>query len=1678
MSKTFRRTLSFVMCLVMLLTLLPVIPAVGAVNENTGRQDVSASDLAGKSGHVVRYSTEGTDIVKVTVGLINTDYTTGTDLSFQYDESIMKMYNYTEKKNMLSPGPAGLVFKNIPEWALSQDGKDNDSDYGFTSSKVTDMTCGFIGTDYTATSMGKDGNIRKVLATATSNVTLDADYRAMFALLDDNMRFKCLENDTVFELYDVTFKLVSGKTFDDVKYDTFDVYPESKGSSTGSRLLVYGDSQATHETPTYFVDFPGVPEPEPEYGTVSFTGLHDGFKVAMTATGKEAIPEQTVVNGSATFENLSVGNYSYTISGIGKDTQGKQYTVNSEKATGSVIVKKNYTEYVTFQTTDFTEVSYAFPLTVKVTDMKGGTVTGGTVTVNGASFSGTVAATGTLDVTVSGVEGYQDRTVQVNLTPVTDSFTQIQSLTALSAYTSFVTTAVSGGAGTITVKLSENAAEVVLPLPVPDPSGDDPLNTTDTPADSIKAQFTPKTESAKQELGQASITLSGDDITVTTDASGNITGITVNAELPAGAYDVVITGNNMKTIETTMNIIKKDNGDYVANVGGDATLENGEIKEVTGGATATEGGDGKVNFDNTVNDGATVDDKGNVSGGTPITGGITEAPSVKDELTPTTLTGPVYVVDMEYVHTDPSNPYIEATVSLKNVDPSISAGTFGIQYDATMFPAMAGKSIEDLVTLAGGIVYAAAEPKQVVYPTGSTNEPGYIVFGWTRDLGNTDWNPGDTIFTIKIFGDAATETYITTNKAFSTETVTVMPFTDTAVGKKAAADNDTAYIEQVWRTLGSNGNTEVRLEDEAAVKGGFYQITQDTSTSGSVQHDVRMEFILPEIDEIKLSVPFRVQTGKNGTFVDIQDAAVTLYADSESFAADFAAGTATAIQTIKTNSNGNVSFGVEPGTYHFTVNHNSYWAYPNGKTDTDKDGRDYDTFTIDENGVITMKNSGDNWATLNAAKEINPLMDAKSFHKVRLDDNGMTTIPKPRISSNDIAYNQQDYYFSIEPAAGYEWAESDMNDVAAALVAAKAVRFTNVDATATTEEGMYGTGDKEDITALTWNAARGQFQIAAKHVIGDPVGEDVDASVKTAAWYSPLRSGDIVITVTDDMFQAKEMTITATAGDGGKVTAKEPDPARTEGTSTYEADGTPVTSLPITDGKDKITETLNGGRTDSAVLNFKPDTSGDSTTKQTIIDKVIVNGVELQLTDAQKKDPNGFDYQFINVTGDESISVTFSTIDPTDPEEPPVPLSKPVITLVLGDHGKATANTQTYSGPTTTTITDATVSADFAVVIEAITSGDPSYQIDKVYLDDTLVTDQLTDTTLGGAANNQPTKGTLTIPAADMGMGASHSIVVTFKPLDSAESTQIVVVSSVKEDTLGTISKTGRQVYPVDYTPEYTMKPYDSLWEMKYGYEDDGTTPKTGAMLVTIGGAEADKTVDVTKDASGLYHYTMEPLTADALLVAAFNEVGHVVHGFVQIVANRTAGTDVKQAELVFERDASDTSLVRTPVRCETEKTIIYQDSGNIKVLAFTAVVPQGIWNLTVSKSGYLNCEISKFEVKTTDGEIYFGTPDGTAGSDDTIKNIILIPGDASQDGKNVGFADVGVVAAGWAGSGAKLANRVNGDLDESLYGMADTQRASTSNDMQLVINNYRRVASMSNKAYADFCVSGNAIAP
>lgn len=1672
--QTKTRILSLLLCLSMIFTLMPTW-ASAAVGDTVVQPTETVSSInqlsTDFSGLVVSKADDG-DYIKLTFGLRNVPSSSLYRIDFRWDPTVVDLYKtnksgaiqYNTFAKDVTPADKKLIFDYSP----APDGIVVSAavDAGMTIEHLFDDNYGPFALDPTKTTTLTLENADNKL---TGDMTLvfetkEGAMSGMFEGAEDNgsnIKIPSYPTNAVMNLFSMYFKVKEGQT---VTNKTFALL-----NATGNETGFYGSEGIANEYTAKKTAFVNFPEPEPEYGSITVTAPYAGVTVSLD-DGKETRMIHTGTTDSsltARIENVPVGTYTYTLSGTPKDVSGNVYKVKTGSETGSVTVTKETPATVNIEASAFEKVSYAFPLTVNVTDMKGTSKTGGTITVGAASLTngtqGTVAATGVLDVAVSGVDGYQDRTVQVQLTPKAGSFEEIESLTVLSAYANYATASVTDGAGEITVKLSETAADVVLPLPMPDPSGDDALNTTDTPVESIKAQLTPKTEKAKQELGAANVTLSAPDDIEVTVADGKITGITVKANLPAGAYDVVITGTNMKTLYTTLNIVKKSDGGYVANVGGDAELDNGEIKQVTGGATATDTGNGKVDFGNTVNDGATVGSDGTVTGGTPITGGIKDAPSIKDELTPTTLTGPVYVVDMRYDKTDLNNPYVEATVSLKNVDASISAGTFGIQYDAAMFTAMSGKGISDVVTLAGGIGYSAAEPQQVVYPTGNTNEPGYIVFGWTREPSDTTWQPGDTIFTIKLYGDASLETFVN-NGAFCTETVTVMPFTDTAVGKQAVADGDGAYVEQVWRTLGTDGSTVVKLEDAAAIKGGFYQINQDNDDR-NVQHDVRMEFKLPEIENIKLSVPFRVQTGKNGTFVDIPGATVTLYKDSATFATDFAAGTAEALATVKTNSNGNANFGVEPGTYHYTVTHGSYWAYPDGTTDTDK-ANDYDTFEIAEDGTITLANSSkEHWATLNAAKEINPLMDAKSFHIVKLDSAGMSAIPAPRISSNNMAYNQQDYYFSIEPAAGYEWKESDMATVAAALVTAGAVRFENVDATATTEDGMYASGSSAAITSLSWDAARGQFKIAAAAVVGDSVGEDVDASVKTQVWYSPLRSGDIKITVTDDMFQPKEMVITATAGNGGKVTAREPDPARTEGSSSYTADGT-AGVLPITAGNDEIVETLNGGRTDSAVFNFKPDDTNDGPTKQTIIDKVIVNGVELPLTDAQKKDPNGYDYQFINVTGDESITVTFATIDPTDPDKPPVPESDPVITLVVGEHGKVTHGSDDYAGLINTTVT-AAAGADFVVVIEATPAAD--YQIDKVYLDDNLVTGDLTATTLGGANSDQPTKGTLTIPAADMGKGASHSIVVTFKPLDSAESTEIVVVSSVKQDTLGTISPVGRNVYPVNYTPNYVMKPYDSLWELKYGYEDDNTTPKTGAVEVTVGtGAPADKTVDVTYNTtSSLYEYTMEPLTEDSTLVVAFNEVGHVVHGYVQIVA--TALT-AKEATLVFERDESDTSLVRTPVTCQTEKTVTTQ-SGGVKVLAFTAVVPQGMWNVTVSKSGYLNCEISKFEVKTTDGEIWFG---GTSESD--VHNIILIPGDASQDAKNVGFADVGVVAAGWAGPGAKLANRINGDLDESEYGKQDGQRISTSNDMQFVISNYRRVASLSNKKYLDFCASGNAI--
>lgn len=1658
--KRFKRVISSLLCFGLMASMLPVLqPAAQAYISQDEVTAAGSPFIYGNSvpadwvGPVVNME-DGTDYVKLSFGVSKASFRS-LAYQLQYDESIVKLVSYVDKTTETTSSTGGLAgnkainkaFESckMPESIVASN---EYTAFSFVEAELYSADSGM------ATGVGEfasaDG-VGTVRSAWQPKAGLDASMSDYFktGIFSSSTGWDLASINEPVYLYNLYFKKLGGaidsNTFRFVEYTNMPTgicTAVTKITSLGACL----------------VNFPAPPEP---HGTVEVTVPDvSGLTATLSGTsaqgtdltGEKALTATTGVGGKATFNDVPVGtNYTCTISGTGTKTDGKSYRVKADQSTKtSIAVTASTATTVSYDASAIEEVVGEYPIDVVVTDMQGNAITA----LTGAKISlaesemTTTASSNTLSfktavsgdakaLTIGSVSGYQPRTVSLNITPVQDSTTQLSTVQlANSADSSFANATVQSGKGVVTLKLAKVATNVEIPLPVP--SGDDAMSSEEVT--NITANFKPTTTDAINEVGANGVTLTQDNggIIVTIDnATKKITGIKLNATLPAGTYTVTITGNGMKTIVTTVIIKKSTDGDTIVNVGG---TEN-EDGTITGGITGTTpdsgntDANGNVNVDlgggagsnTTVTEGGTTNADGTVTGGNDLTNTGGSSGSTNTDLTPGVMSDPVYVVDMTYDNTNADDPFIMASISIKNVT-GANAGTFGLEYDPKIFGGMDGKTKEQIIlNMNENIEYASsADETQVVYPS-DKDQPAYITVGWQMKSGKPSIGSTTKLFDIKLFGGLLFKSAIEKGD-FSNASINVMPYDETVSGQRivadAAADADmyNHLMTQNWRETALAGQlNSVHLDAALAQRGGFYQITQSSGVDGAlVHHDIAMELRYPDTLTPHFAAEFLIQD-KASTPNAIGGATIKVYRDSDfttpPFAEAFNPETTKPYVTLKTSDFGRAAASVDEGKYYYTVTHPSFWDYPDGTVTTDNDGVQYDTLTVDQYGVITMQENtrkdGTKFTTSIEAVTgfINPHMEAKSYHQVSLGDMKSWTKPKATFSSLNKAYNKQDYYFSITPPSGYDWAK-DMTAIATDLSAV--AKLHGIDKTATSAEAaMYRVGAGSALT-VTWDAARNQFKIAGAAIIGDAVG-DVTFAGEVPDWYNSLRSGDIVLSLTESMFAPKDMQITVNAGEGGKVTVAEPDPARTTGTSEYTPNGGTSTDLP-TGSQDAVTETLKGGRTDSAEYTFKPTTEGH------LIDKVVVNGIEIPLTEPQKKE---FTYQFTNVSDDESIVVTFK-----DGAEPANPLSKPVVTVILGANGKAdvtddsaSAAPASLTGPVTQ-IYEGTAGKEFTVTPNPTAP----YVVDKIFIDGEE------------KAFSDGASKIATLTADQMKLGAAHTIIVTFKD-ENGPSTQVVVDASV-DVGLGFIYSAGIGVYSLNDTPSYTMKPYNESWYVN-------AKPDAKALIVQPAGGEAVDHSDKVKkdDATGLFTYTLDPLTADTVLRASFTESGITVNGILQVAATTL---EAAPAKIKFERAKSEAN--------KTDATEFEVKTGSgvtaAKQMTFTAVVPAGEWKVTVSKQGYLDYVITGFTVSGTETkDILFGVGEDPADGT-TAKPIILTPGDAAGDGLSIGFADVAMVAAGWVAD-AKTPNRIKSDVDESLYGSADINRFSDSKDMTLVTNNY-----------------------
>ena len=716
-------------------------------------------------------------------------------------------------------------------------------------------------------------------------------------------------------------------------------------------------------------------------------------------------------------------------------------------------------------------------------------------------------------------------------------------------------------------------------------------------------------------------------------------------------------------------------------------------------------------------------------------------------------------------------------------------------------------------------------------------------------------------------------------------------------------------------------------------------------------------------------------------------------------------------------------------TYYYTVEETGHWAYPDGTALTGSDNLDYDSFEMTETGAQPNRQvvpDGANRKNTEVVRDyVNPKMEPTTYHKVSAVPNSGDL--HASITSPTSAYNVVDYFFTLQPDAGYEWQLTGAETMDTIAGEIKATLYA-VNTAATDDTAFQGTVIASNIE-VKWDAAKEQFYIKGNNISGDPIGANGNN-------LDPLRAGNLVITVPANRLGFASYTVTAIAGNGGQVKRDLPT-GTPDGTTNATASGYTTGTL---------TETLSGGRTVSSIYTFKADAGGK-------IDKVVINGVEQTITDQQKA--NEFSYQFLNIAGDQSIHVSFVDANGN-------PMSDPYVTVSAGSHGSVGVAAE--KGGTDVTATPTEVNgpgtANYAVDADKMTltfTPATDYEIDTIIIDGAIIDKSAAAEVDSGDGNTYYTKAL----NHDLGLakGESHSVAVTFKPKGEA-STHAIVTATVAGG-FGTLSPVGVSIYPVGSTPTYVMKPNDG-WEM------DNTA---GAKSVMLDGA--DKSNAVTENTStGNFEYTLPALAGGNVeLKVTFSEVAYKVEGQVQIVARVTTGNNVAPATLTFVRAAVPGKTDKTEFTITSDTAAAAGTGADTKLLKFEGKIPVGTWTVTVQKQGYLNYTVSGFEVK--DGAtktIYFGdsTCNGglAAGSASNIKPIPLTPGDAAGEGVAIAFNDASMVVAGWL-QNALTTNKTMGDIDESAI---VSGAGSDTDDMSLVQNNmYKKRTS---KDYTTFCGS------
>lgn len=1641
----------------------------------------------------MRFSRDG-DIITLDVGLFNAPYGNTWNTRLKYDKTKLDLLFYTTKTptneddDVPSSGTDILETKTWTDDVISEVRNAGETNPKNTH-KMIDTTGNYTPMQIQSGTIEND-EIEILLGLRPSLTNLQSKTN-IFNTAKSAIVFP---EDKLIPLYSLYFQV---KNNSDIDYQTI-----SWGSSAsvkeehkGGNVVASGKYTAIG---VYQIGFPEAPETT--YPTeLTITGKPAGSSTASVKvagatvhiTGTSArgnavdvTTDPTDSEGKVTVQLPASNSAGYQAWVSDAIVGGKTYVMNaSHKVPGrnlKVSAEDESTRKWSYAEMEEQTASYPVKITVQdqagsSVDLSGATLGFGAYSVKASEITGNTASfdissTGGQALTLSGIQGYQNivsgtATINVTATSNNAATLSVGDVTRAAA----TITVVDNG---IVVKLKKTTTNVIIPMPAPE-SGVD----ADT-AREMTAAFTPVKDSANTDVPTTGMTTPPGSVTVKEDGS-----LSISADLPDGAYDMVVSGPGLQPTTATVTVITTydDSGNptRVVNVGGTPQLDgDGNVTGVKDGVTGVTKnpsdettGNGQVDLSgkgtNTdIYDGGDVTVTPGTGGSSTVTPPSTEKLPAGSGLQNTTTgsnlkpgvdTDPMYYIDVKPVMRsgDTMYDYFTAEVYLQNA--KAGSGTFGMYFDPKLFGTGAGGTVTTTtVDLESIIEYAPSTPTSTAASEIRTNHQGngYVFFNWQVPMNGEEINAKSgqvKLATIKLPVTAAYQGKADLEAALDQRSIYTMDYALTESGQDIAnqvrgkidaneetdpegvqsAINDA--LSSIWRTIDNPGaygsSKHTQLPDDRATRDGFYQYYAEGTaydeednvieTGYNVPHDIKMKFNLPEIFK-KQRVDFWVSNpnvGVSGAKIYITTDKTLLGSITDATAdSDIPEG----VTLLTTDQNGYAHLAQEVGDteYFYKVLEKSHWAYPSGTSNTDSN-RVIDSYLVTANGGspnsdVYPAGGGTFTKTPVTNDSINPRMNPKTFHEVELQADTGTL--EATITSSTIAYNNVTYYFSIAPTAGHAFKKT-----MAQMVTDKDLTATlyTADNTKTTLEDAFRKLDPATVE-VHWSPERQMFYINADEVDGEGIGAGVTIDGNTI---DPLRAGDLILTLKADDIETASYKITATAGKGGSV-----EYANADGeTNSVFTDAAFTVGNEATAGQKyeakSLYESLKDGKTTSATYTFTPGDDPNVTGAKCTIDKVFINGVEQVITEQQKK--NGYSYQFLSVSGDQNIYVTFL-------DSKGNPLSDPYLTVSSGfngtvnvtgqdPEGNALTPNKVNGGETVSYITKPGEGLTLAIKPDngnGADTGATKFVIDSIQVDGKDYPLTGVSTTDGSLTMTFPDTTDPDNPL-DLNAGDTHSVVVTFKP-EGQDSTHAIVTAKVIAG-FGTISPVGSSIYPIGATPKYILIP-DAGWGVLDEVEKNGVKQYS----VQVDGVNK-KGIDKATD--GTLSFTMDALTGDTALDITFFEDTVRVLGAIQLASTATSGAT--KAKLTFVRKATGDT--------DDTKVELYSADGSVgsAQLSFDAELPVGVWELTVEKQGYLDYIITGFEVADGDKHIHFGAAGCTktgevAGCADTnVKPIPLTAGDAAGDGLTVAFNDASVVVAGWL-QNATATNMRKGNIDEN----------------------------------------------